>query len=288
MNPISRPRAGVPTDYSSQSYWTSRFAKESTFEWLSPSNTLLPRICSALGEIQPSKIVHIGCGNSELSLDVRQLLQDRRESTNITPEVINIDYALPALERMKTAEVARFGGTKMRWEAVDLLDWSTTSQSILKTSDKSLLLNAKDNATEPTIPTRLLILDKSTADAISCGPDIHTPLLSDEEFLIHPTEVLALHLGALAAEGSVWLALSYSCTRFDFLPSANNYNGQEISEQGSELGAHHLWTIVRTELIPIQTESNNLRENVHTPQVYHTLFTLKRTARGVFPQYIES
>ncbi|KAF8602884.1 hypothetical protein BDV93DRAFT_523733 [Ceratobasidium sp. AG-I] len=283
MIPVSRPRAGVPTDYSSQSYWTSRFAQESTFEWLSSSSTLLPRISSALDDIQPSKIIHIGCGNSELSLDVRQLLQDRRESTDTGPEVTNIDYAPPALERMKAAEMTRFGDTKMRWEAVDLLDWSATSQSILKTSDESLSLNTKDDNTEPVItPTRLLILDKSTADAISCGPDIHTPLLGGEASLVHPTEALALHLGALAAEGSVWLALSYSSTRFDFLPPTNGYNGGEIMKQRSEPKARHLWTIDRIESIPTETEPNKPRENVHAPQVYHTLFTLKRTARNVF------
>lgn len=198
----------------------------------------------------------------------------------MVPEIINIDYAPPALERMKAAEIARFGDTKTRWEVVDLLDWSATSQAISGVSDKpGLSLNSRKHTI---IPARLVIIDKSTADAISCGPDIYTSLVDSGSSPVHPTEALALHLGALAAEGSIWLALSYSSMRFEFLTSINDHEREKLSEQEPVVTARHLWIIDRTELIPTQTEPNNLRENVHTPQVYHTLFTLKRTARDVF------
>lgn len=159
----------------------------------------------------------------------------------------------------------------MRWEILDLLDWEMT---------RDLLLGPGRNSTAAA-PSRLLILDKSTADAISCGPDVWTPLLGHKASPIHPAEVLALHLGAVAEEGSIWLALSYSNSRFDFLSPTTKHEPETTTKAGEALRARHLWTIDHTESIPAQTSPDVFHENVHIPQVYHTLFTLRRTARNV-------
>ncbi|KAG8747320.1 hypothetical protein FRC10_001499 [Ceratobasidium sp. 414] len=243
----SRPRTGASAlDYSSKGYWTSRFEREQNFEWLIASSSLLPQITRVLDDLdtKPLRIIHIGCGNSELSLDLRQLVEGRPTTSNIT--IINIDYVAPALERMQAAELARFGNTTMQWEVLDLLDWTLIGQVFS--------------------PGRTVIIDKSCADAIACGRDITTPLLAGGAENTHPVEVLALHLAALAMPGSIWLAVSYSNGRFDFLTSRD--------KRGSR--ACDFWQLEYTERTLAHTET---KENVHAPEVYHTIFVLKRTAQ---------
>ncbi|QRV89876.1 methyltransferase domain protein [Ceratobasidium sp. AG-Ba] len=245
--PPSRPRAGASVDYSSKDYWTSRFEHENHFDWLSSSSLFLPHFMKALDELdkEPLQVIHIGCGNSELSLDLRQCVSERPSKPGI--EIINVDYAAPALQRMRAAEVARFGDTTMRWEVLDILDWGAISRSL-------------------PIPRLSIVLDKSCADAIACGEDVHTTLLPGRLAAIHPVEVLALHLAALVAPGSIWLAVSYSSSRLDILSSLDEHNP----------AAGEFWQLERTERIPAQTET---RDNVYTPEVYHTLFVLRRTRK---------
>ncbi|KAB5588294.1 Methyltransferase domain-containing protein [Ceratobasidium theobromae] len=244
-------------DYSSQTYWDSRFSHERTFEWLAPSSGILPRISHVLedmGEIPLArcKIVHIGCGNSELSLDLRRFVSDVPEV-----QVLNIDYAAAALKRMQDTEIAKFGDSRMRWEVVNLLDWDATRKAVL--ADGIIRRELE--------PEMLVVVDKSCSDAIACGEDVETPLNTTK---MHPMQALTLHLGATAAPGSIWIALSHSPERFDFLPLSNDDTGK------------HLWEIIRTEKIPAQTGLDlQSRINVHAPEIYHTLFTLRRTPQNV-------
>ncbi|KAG8743215.1 hypothetical protein FRC12_015096 [Ceratobasidium sp. 428] len=242
-----RPRAGASTDYSSKDYWTARFEREQTFEWLTPSSSFLPHITRALDDFssKPVRIIHIGCGNSEFSLDLRQLVEQLHVASNI--ETINVDYSAPVLERMQDAEIARFGDSIMEWRALDLLDWTSMGQHFPS-------------------PGNSIVVDKSCADAIACGPDVRTPLFAGGTKSVHPTEVLALHLAALTTPGSIWVAISYSTGRFDFLAPQDKQKYQ----------ACNFWQLERTERILSHTEA---RENVYAPEVYHTLFVLKRTSR---------
>ena len=61
-----------------------------------------------------------------------------------------------------------------------------------------------------------LIIDKSTADAISCGPPIGD---------IEPINVLCSNLAKVTKKGTRWISISYSSTRFTFLGA--------ITERGS-------------------------------------------------------
>ncbi|KAG9099121.1 hypothetical protein FS749_002081 [Ceratobasidium sp. UAMH 11750] len=244
--PPPRPRASASTiDYSSKGYWISRFNHEQNFEWLVSSPSLLPHITRALDDLdtKPLRILHIGCGNSELSLDLRQLVEGRPTASNIN--IVNVDYAPPALEQMRAAELARFGNITMQWEVLDLLDWGSMSQ-----------FN----------PERTVIIDKSCADAIACGQNIRTPLLAGGTEGVHPVEVLALYLAALVMPGSVWLAVSYSSGRFDFLASQDKRGPQTCN----------FWQLEYAERTLARTET---KENVHAPEVYHTIFVLRRTAQ---------
>ena len=71
-----------------------------------------------------------------------------------------------------------------------------------------------------------LIIDKSTADAISCGP------LIDE---IEPINVLCNNMAEVTKTGTRWISISYSPTRFTFLSaikatSGRNGDGAEIND----------------------------------------------------------
>lgn len=61
-----------------------------------------------------------------------------------------------------------------------------------------------------------LIIDKSTADAISCGP-----LIDDVE----PINVLCNNLAEVTRKGTRWISTSYSPTRFSFLSVTKATNG---------------------------------------------------------------
>ena len=69
-----------------------------------------------------------------------------------------------------------------------------------------------------------LIIDKSTADAISCGP-----LIGDTE----PINVLCNNMADVTKKGTRWISISYSPTRFSFLStiSGGNGNGAGIKDE---------------------------------------------------------
>ena len=68
-----------------------------------------------------------------------------------------------------------------------------------------------------------LIIDKSTADAISCGP-----LIAD----IEPINVLCWNLAKVTKKGMRWISISYSSTRFTFLGESQK-RGCGVSKDGS-------------------------------------------------------
>lgn len=77
-----------------------------------------------------------------------------------------------------------------------------------------------------------LIIDKSTADAISCGP-----LIGD----IEPINVLCNNLAEVTKKGTRWISISYSPTRFSFLSAAdggigNRAGSRDIIRGGKEGG----------------------------------------------------
>ena len=63
-----------------------------------------------------------------------------------------------------------------------------------------------------------LIIDKSTADAISCGP-----LIDD----IEPINVLCNNMAEVTRKGTRWISISYSPTRFSFLSATTATSGQD-------------------------------------------------------------
>ncbi|KAF8676807.1 hypothetical protein RHS04_06322 [Rhizoctonia solani] len=238
-------------DYSSLTYWQSRFEKETCFEWLGPGDIMMPHLARILepvlncdendysssklpeqrcNESFPTNIFHIGSGTSQLSLDLRSLYSTR---------VVNIDFEQSCLAQLRQSELAKYGDVKMEYKQIDMLNWEQVESQIAGEA-------------------RVLIIDKSTSDAISCGPDKPSPFSQSP---ISPVRVLALHLAALSLPGSIWIALSYSASRFD-----------DIGE---------FWNVEMTE--KVAAESGQTKEGVYAPEVWHTLYVLRRTNHPVRP-----
>ncbi|KAL5634449.1 hypothetical protein ACGC1H_002489 [Rhizoctonia solani] len=231
-------------DYSIPEYWESRFHKETRFEWLGSGDIILPYAARAFSQapnandicdqtIQntriptPTKILHIGSGTSHLSLQLRSLVPTR---------IINIDFIQSCLTLLRQSELNAFGDIKMEYKQLDMLDWEQIEGQLLR----------------PQGEETALIIDKSTSDAISCGPDKASPF---SLLPIPPVRILALHLAALSAPGSIWLTLSYSNSRFD-----------DIGE---------LWEVEHTKRLLV--ESGQTKVGVWEPDIWHMLYVLRRT-----------
>ncbi|KAK3949821.1 S-adenosyl-L-methionine-dependent methyltransferase [Pseudoneurospora amorphoporcata] len=162
-------------DFDKQSYWHTRFESETAFEWLIPSSTFMPLLEAFLQKLPGSdaNILHLGFGTSDLQVQLRT-----RGFTNIT----NVDYEPLATERGRHLEKAAFGHVRMRYI----------------TADATRL----DSVPDISFQKYHLVIDKSTADAISCAGD---------------DAVLAMAQGIhrSLADGGVWISVSYSAFRYD-------------------------------------------------------------------------
>ena len=173
------------SDFSSAQYWATRFTTETSFEWLLPSSKIIAFI---LENFRPTtknivKCLHLGCGTSSLGLELeeafKQAMTTDGNDRNGDVQVVDTDYVAESISSI----------TQLRpiipLNALDLSD---------------LIRNSEDGWD--------LIIDKSTADAISCGP-----LIAD----IEPINVLCWNLAKVTKKGMRWISISYSSTRFTFL-----------------------------------------------------------------------
>lgn len=159
----------MPPDFESQSYWHDRFSKETAFEWLTDPSTFLRVLEPFLGQLDRSaKLLHLGCGTSDLHNHLRA-----RGYYNVT----NVDFEPLALNRGQELEKSAFGDVRMKYVLADATQ---------------LQLNEKYD----------LVIDKCTADAISCGAD---------GAVLRMAQCVKKHM----APGGCWVSLSYSSSRFE-------------------------------------------------------------------------
>ncbi|KAI9349099.1 hypothetical protein BDR26DRAFT_799023 [Obelidium mucronatum] len=197
-------------DFSSQQFWENRFESELHFEWLAAADVLVKHIVAALSILCSSddganlNLLHIGSGTSELSNKLRKKLVP-----SLIPrskQIVNLDYSKLAIQRGRDMELSTFGSVEMTWAVADLLHWDSFKQA-LETDSHALEFR--------------IIVEKSCADAISCGENVDVLNPSTQEVeSVGPTVALALNLAKVTTSGSFWIALSYSKFRFDFLDSA--------------------------------------------------------------------
>jgi EEF1A lysine methyltransferase 4 len=293
----------MPPSYGTQAYWDERFTKENHFEWLLPPDALTAPIRSALERSNKqetaagaahSRILHIGCGSSDLSFHLRGLV-DRAE------QVVNVDYSEVAIRKCVEHEAwrndcNRNGGGTMVWRTVDLL--SPDSVAILSRP----ATNGDDEESPGFFD---VIADKSTSDCIACTDDVKVelpyrlplraaaersepekPVVKCAVHHVHPLHVIAVHLAALARPGSTrWLCLSYSNDRFSFLESgcsssSNSRNSDSLVPDGFP-DPRALWRIeTKQEMVVAEEEEqpvDDTRPYVHRPSTVHWLYTLVRT-----------
>lgn len=162
-------------DFDKQSYWHARFAKESSFEWLTSSDIFMSLLEPHITHIKPSSpVLNIGSGTSDLHNHLRA-----RGITNVT----NLDYEPLAAQRGAQLEEQAFGEARMAYVVADAT-------------------KLRDPSVREHHGRYHLVVDKGTSDAIACG--------GDEAIL-----AMARGIRQCLAQGGVWVALSYSTHRFD-------------------------------------------------------------------------
>lgn len=195
-------RAGRPTtvsDFSSAEYWASRFTTETSFEWLLPSSQIIAFI---IENIQPDlerrkaiRCLHIGCGTSDLGKELEHALKETYRPTGsdgtVDIQVIDSDYV---------AESIRISPSNASLESRQILPLDCLNLSDLMHKSPEMGWG--------------LIIDKSTADAISCGPLIDS---------IEPLQILLRNLAKVSKKGTRWMSISYSATRFSHFEQGDGW-----------------------------------------------------------------
>jgi hypothetical protein len=243
-------------------YWNKRFTKEENFEWLADFTVLEPCLKRAVAERSGSRerpqVLHIGCGSSALSMQLRDLVDSPQQ-------IHNVDYSEVVVEKNRQREHELLSASKAstelcRWSTLDLL-------SMTQVLEFAKLGKGYD-----------VIVDKSTSDAISCSEDVFVELpyrISTNSSsrvsrpfkgTVYPLHVLAIHLAYLARPGSAWVILSYSADRF-------SYWKDDITT-GVLPHPSQLWSLERHEKIEQSPDPN---DTVHRPPVMHHLYILRRT-----------
>eukprot|EP00996_Jenningsia_fusiforme_P002793 NODE_3610_length_946_cov_42.738016_g3316_i0.p1 GENE.NODE_3610_length_946_cov_42.738016_g3316_i0~~NODE_3610_length_946_cov_42.738016_g3316_i0.p1 ORF type:complete len:205 (+),score=28.68 NODE_3610_length_946_cov_42.738016_g3316_i0:107-721(+) len=131
-------------DYETLCYWEARYAKESEFDWFCDlSNPILAAFFEEL-ELDPSvPMLHMGCGNSRLSI---QLYQKGFTSA------IHTDFAPSCIERMRETFRSEF--------PTSLADPGFLFQVV----DVTDMAGFQDGSFA-------CVFEKSLLDALSCGDD---------------------------------------------------------------------------------------------------------------------
>jgi hypothetical protein len=235
----------VATDFSSPGYWSTRFQTETSFEWLSSSSALIPAMLSAAKDVAstqegPVKALHFGCGTSSLGVELARALKEEK----VEAEVTDADYVAVSIH---TADVAEQDERAVPLISLDVLDPAQLAEK------------------SPEMGWDLL-LDKSTADAIACGPNVS---LAGES--VEPIVALCSRLARVIRIGGRWVCVSYSERRFAHLEGLGKLPNKQ-------------WRIVSRGGIPdgIAPEGKVVREDkgkervVYEPQTNIWIYILER------------
>jgi hypothetical protein len=243
-------------------YWDQRFTKEDKFEWLADFEVLEPWLKQAIAERSGTRerpqVLHIGCGSSALSMQLKDLVYSPQQ-------VHNVDYSEVVVEKNRQREHDMLPASEA---STGLCQWSTLDLlSVTQVLEFAELGKGYD-----------VIVDKSTSDAISCSEDaavelpyrintnsssrVSRPLKGT----VYPLHTLAIHLAYLARSECVWAVLSYSADRFSYWTDEETIEGLPHPNE--------LWRLERHEKIEQPPDPN---DTVHRPPVMHHLYILRRT-----------
>ncbi|KAK7970055.1 hypothetical protein PG988_009128 [Apiospora saccharicola] len=292
----------MPPSYGTKEYWDARFERSDNYEWLLPADSLNAvvrealrlsqhRISSSGGSSAPPQILHIGCGSSDVSFQLRGLVDSPRQVTNV-------DYSENAVRKCRQREAAALlsagleegggGGSAlgMRWETAGLL-----------AADSIARLGGCNGENGPFLFD--VVADKSTCDAMGCADDAPVTLpfvlprdglpprtdhsngscnnrtanndnKSDDDGTaattarVHPMYLLALHMAVLTPPRTGrWCAISYSDDRFSGFPDPRRF-----------------WRVERKERVtvaPPAAATGSGGHVVHQPEIAYWLYVLGRT-----------
>lgn len=230
----SRSR-NLVSDFSSQEYWSTRFSTETKFEWLLPSSKIIPFVLDHISPPPPgspsgdgyrrSRVrgLHIGCGTSSLGRDIEQASREESDkmATGVEVDIIDADYVADSIQQESNI--------------IDNPDSDT--ECVTEPRDRILSLDCLSlddlRSKSPDEGGWDFILDKSTADAISCGPLIPSssgvPSVGEDAIQLEPLEILLRNLASVTRQEGVWISVSYSPTRF-YVPYLEA-SGWEVRER---------------------------------------------------------
>ncbi|PLN86492.1 hypothetical protein BDW42DRAFT_76025 [Aspergillus taichungensis] len=165
----------------------------------------------------------------------------------------NVDFSAEAVRLGQELETVLDNTQAMHWVQADLRSWADVSELSCFAPVDIIL----DKSTSDAIATSAPMAFSPSSDASDTCQEIQTIVQRDGEVTLLPVEVLALHLAPLARPGAIWIALSFSTMRFENLPHAM---------------AH--WAVVAREAL--KAPHGHSSPSVHTPEVFHWLYVLKR------------
>ncbi|WVO14293.1 hypothetical protein L204_101925 [Cryptococcus depauperatus] len=193
------------TDFWSPTYWTNRFSTEDHFEWLVQTEYLISLVeemfCSKAKEGK-ANILHLGCGSSTLGTQLQArldtILCGRRS------QVVDADYVDPPAFVASAEEEA-----KVPFMKVNVL--SLESLVSIPPMSQYLSDGVFENGWD-------FVLDKSTCDAISTSPNLSLSFDGNQLLPSDPVERMVYNLSKVTKKNARWVSVSYSPTRYDFLP----------------------------------------------------------------------
>ncbi|KAJ1657511.1 hypothetical protein IWQ61_003103 [Dispira simplex] len=184
-----------PVDYHKQDYWEERFAHEDQFEWLGDFNRFAPFIERHVNK--SDRILHLGCGNSDLALDMVNCGY---------LDITNVDYSATVVNRMRRRSQKFLQNCMGTFSGKVCLQW-LTADCLTMTSHPELGQVEYD-----------VVLDKTLADAVCCGDSEEHPLFRQ----------LAQQVMQMLKPGGFWISISYSQHRSfeDQSPAQGPYRWQ--------------------------------------------------------------
>ncbi|WWD18294.1 hypothetical protein CI109_102744 [Kwoniella shandongensis] len=218
------------------------------------------------GAEQDINILHLGCGTSSLSSLLYEYLTERQgRSTPSDDKETQLAKASSPGGRYRIHDTdyvtpPTLPPPPIQFHLIDLLDSSSLSAAAtLISSTPGIKLSSTDpinadSGGEAISPSEIetgddtpfnLIIDKSTSDAISCSSPL--PILShDPKAPTDPVHRLVYNLSRVVPKGGRWLSVSYSDSRYDFLPSSLEQTKTDMGQKGEcQLG----WRVVKKEMV---------------------------------------
>lgn len=306
-----------PPPYGTSAYWDERFKTDTeAYDWLEDASILDQDIKSALkvhaDDAKPSRILHIGSGTSKLSLHLREFVKD-------PGQVQHADFSAEAVAWGRHQEQSTFGfewdeggADTKQIEGFGLVPENLQFEMPMMQWTQTSLLSLDSVISTCALGGYQVIVDKSCCDAIACAawttvpvpyyfrldstasPSPPTPndekdmpVFDDDEYSIHPINLLAIHLALVAPAGARWIALSFSKDRWPFLPDESQREErrahpalpQSLLETGFP-DPGKLWKIIKKEVIAPEVDEAG-REVAPRSTIQHWIYVLERTEVGL-------